>query len=1092
MRGMSGASLPHHRKSNGHTAAIGAENRGFRRWRRGEVPFGAKDSATAELGRGHFWLRAPAICGMVRLPSRRPTSQHDESNRGSLVRRALLLALAAALISASPAGAQYFGRNKVQYDDLDFRVLGTPHFDIYYYPAEREAARRVGRMAERWYGRIAAALDHTLASRTPIVLYASRPHFAQTTVIPGAIAEGVGGFTDHRKGRVVLPFAASLGETDHVLGHELVHAFQRDALKQHGRSIALLPLWFVEGMAEYLSIGRVDANTAMWVRDALRHDRMPTVAQLQDPRWFPYRYGQALWAYLAERYGEAVVARALTLKARHAGIGQIVAAAGVPEPTLSREWHAWLRRRFLPDGTAAADDSRLIVGPAHGGGRLNVGPALSPDGKRLVFVSERGHYSMDVFVADAASGMVERKIVSTAGDPHFDSLQFIDSSGTWDPSGERFAFAALRKGRPVLTILDMRSGQTWREHVVAGLDQIFDPSWSPDGRRLVFAALQGGTSDLYVADAESGALTRLTDDPFADLQPAWAPDGRRIAFVTDRFTSSLDDLTFGPYRLATIDVGSGAVAPLPSVDADKNIDPQWAGDDLYFLADPGGVTQVFRWSSTSPAIEQITAVPDGVSGITALSPALSISPAEHELAFSVYSEGNYAIRGVDLERTRADRTPPTEPSVAFAEASVQPSSTVANATIPDPQPAAAPRDPLAAAASLDGGKAAPRLQAPAPPATGFQSRPYASVLRLDALGQPYLSAGGGALGGFLRAGTSFTFGDLLERHQIHTAIQVGARLRDFALQTAYVNRTSRWNWGILAGQLPTVLGSTRTFVNPAIEGSPQTISRETSLYEQIHRQAAVMAAYPFDQAHRLEFSLGFHRIAFNRESRTRRYDAASGLLIDTATSRGVAGDPATLLEASAAFVRDTAVFGASAPVVGSRARFEIAPTFGDVPVVTLTADYRRYFMPRSPLTIAMRVEHVGRYGAGASDPRLLPLVWTLRDLVRGYSTRDAAGLADAAARGLLVGNLELRLPVIGSTGVVSRRGGPPIDAIAFADLGRFWASGASAATLGPSVLRSVGAGARLNVGGFIFEFDAVRPLAASRGWTLAVNFRPGF
>ena len=43
------------------------------------------------------------------------------------------------------------------------------------------------------------------------------------------------------------------------------------------------------------------------------------------------------------------------------------------------------------------------------------------------------------------------------------------------------------------------------------------------------------------------------------------------------------------------------------------------------------------------------------------------------------------------------------------------------------------------------------------------------------------------------------------------------------------------------------------------------------------------------------------------------------------------------------------------------------------------------------------------------------------------------------------------------------------------------------------LLRSVGVGIRLNAGGFVFEFDAVRPLDRTpHAWTLAVNFRPGF
>ena len=64
--------------------------------------------------------------------------------------------------------------------------------------------------------------------RQPIVLYGSHRRFEQTNIYGGLIEESTGGFTDARKRRIVLPFAASLADTDHVLGHEIVHAFQFD------------------------------------------------------------------------------------------------------------------------------------------------------------------------------------------------------------------------------------------------------------------------------------------------------------------------------------------------------------------------------------------------------------------------------------------------------------------------------------------------------------------------------------------------------------------------------------------------------------------------------------------------------------------------------------------------------------------------------------------------------------------------------------------------------------------------------------------------------------------------------------------------
>jgi Tol biopolymer transport system component len=952
------------------------------------------------------------------------------------------------LLFDSSASAQYFGRNKVQAHSLSFQVLPTSHFDVYYDPAERAAALLAARMAERWYGRLSKVLQHTLSVRPPIVLYASRAQFAETTVIPDLLPEGVGGFTDHDRGRVVLPFGASLGETDHVLGHELVHAFQRDILRGAGRSMTLLPLWFSEGMAEYVSVGGIDANTRMWLRDAVHHDHLPTLKQLDDPKWFAYRYGQALWAYLSGRFGEDLAARALASTAKGGAIGRLTSLTGVDADTLSRDWHASLRDLIQQEEEPLADlvESSIVIGAA-GNGRMNVAPSLSPDGSQLVFLSERDGYSIDAFLADAATGTVRRKLVSTAVDSHFDSLQFIESAGTWDAEGRQFAIATLQRGRAVLTILDVSDGTVRRERTFSELDQIFSPSWSPQGRWLVFSALHGGTTDLYEYDLDRDSLRQLTNDAYADLQPAWSPDGRSIAFVTDRFTSSLDDLTFGEYRLALLEVSTGSLRPIRGLPRGKHIDPQWTSNDsLLFVADAFRTSNVYRLDLVSGELRQVTDAREGISGITALGPAISTSAGSRRLAFTEYRAGAYEIRVASLEREER-----------IVEVS--------------PEPQAVEQRLFDAA--------------PAPELAAMDSRPYDRRLSLRALGQPYVSAGGGMVGGYFRAGMSMAFSDLLEDQQLLTAVQVGSSMNDFASQTAYINRQSRWNWGAVGGQLPFGIGSSRLV---ASGGGAPTITRETQLLRQIHRQLTGVASYPFSASKRIELAGGVHAISYDSQTATEVYAGDTGRLLDRSDRVISAGAAVTLVESAAALVYDSSLFGATAPVLGTRYRVEAAPTFGDLSLMTLAADYRRYVMPVRPFSLAFRVEHIGRYGHDASDPRLLPLVWTLRDLVRGYDPHDVLATTD-----LTVVNSELRVPLVGTFGRLSGSSLLPIDALAFVDAGRFNGRPAASSATTTTLLRSVGAGVRLNAGGFIFELDAVRTIDSSpRGWTFAVNFRPGF
>jgi Tol biopolymer transport system component len=219
-----------------------------------------------------------------------------------------------------------------------------------------------------------------------------------------------------------------------------------------------------------------------------------------------------------------------------------------------------------------------VLGKDGSGGEINVSPALSPDGRRVVFLSERSLFSIDMFVAEVATGKVTRRLVKTAGDPHFDSLQFISSAGDWAPDNKRFVFAALTAGQPVLSIVDVDSGDRLREQKFPDVDEILNPAWSPAGGQIAFSAMKGGVLDLFLWDLESGNVQQLTNDPFADLDPEWSPNGQQIAFVTDRFSSKLEALEFGNYRIAAMDVRSRQIRPLAGFESGRNTNPEFSAD----------------------------------------------------------------------------------------------------------------------------------------------------------------------------------------------------------------------------------------------------------------------------------------------------------------------------------------------------------------------------------------------------------------------------------------------------------------------------------------------------------------------------------
>ena len=131
--------------------------------------------------------------------------------------------VALALVLGTPAllQAQYFGQNKVQYESFDWKIIQTEHFDVHFYPAEREAAMDAARIAERSYARLSKVLGHRFRERKVIILYASHSDFSQTNTTEGDVGEGTGGFTDFFKQRNIMPLTGAYADIDHVLTHEM-------------------------------------------------------------------------------------------------------------------------------------------------------------------------------------------------------------------------------------------------------------------------------------------------------------------------------------------------------------------------------------------------------------------------------------------------------------------------------------------------------------------------------------------------------------------------------------------------------------------------------------------------------------------------------------------------------------------------------------------------------------------------------------------------------------------------------------------------------------------------------------------------------
>ncbi len=564
--------------------------------------------------------------------------------------------------SMTPAAAQgYFGQNQVQYDKLRWRVLETEHFQVHYYPEIGDIAPDAARLAERSYARLSRLMSHQFREKKPVMLFSSTGDFAQSNVF-GDLGEGTGGVTDPLRQRMAQFFTGDWASFEHVLQHEMVHVFTFDIFSR-GRAGAGLqnlqqvnpPLWFMEGLAEYFSIGDKHPWTDAWVRDAVVNGTLPSIQQMQErpDKYFPYRYGLSVWQYVGARWGDEVIGEIMN-SVPSLGIDRAFRREiGMGLDDLSAEWKQAMSTRFLP-AIAQLDRPRAFAEPLLSQKRANsiaslfVAPSLSPDGKYITYIAYgslmRGEIFPDLYLADAQTGKRLARLVKTTTNPDFEQLRFLYSQPAFSPDGSLLAFTGQRGGHDVLYIMDMRTRRIVKRMDLQ-LDQIFSPSFAPDGRRIVFSGMRHGSSDLYLVSLDQPGYQQLTKDQYGDLQPEWSPDGSTIAFASDRGDETdLSILKVSKLRITVLTLATGAITVVPG-QAGLNINPQWApdGKSIAFLSDRTGTSNLFLYDLTTKEHYQLTNVAGAINAVAETSPAISWARQADVMAFVYYEKGEHAI-----------------------------------------------------------------------------------------------------------------------------------------------------------------------------------------------------------------------------------------------------------------------------------------------------------------------------------------------------------------------------------------------------------------------------------------------------------------
>ncbi len=1008
--------------------------------------------------------------------------------------------------------AQYFGRNKPRYRSFDFKVLESPNFELYYYAKNREVVNSFASELENWYKIQSRVLEHEIPFKNPFILYTNHAEFQQTNAISGGVGVGTGGVTESLKNRIVMPLTFSNQQTHQVLGHELVHAFQFDMIIRGDsttqQSLANLPLWTVEGLAEYISIGRIDPFTAMWMRNAIISDDVPSLKKMANPKYFPYRYGQAAWSFLTGMYGDDIINSFFVNTARYGMEYASQATFGVGLDGLSDMWKEGLMNYYEPYMQKKESKIGKILLSNKNSGNLNVSPAISPDGKYVAFMSEKDLFSTDIFLVDARNGKVIKKLSSLVKDRDLDNFNFLESSGTWSPNSKQFAFVGFKKGENAIVIKDVESGKTIHSEHISRLLAFTNPTWSPDGKEIVLTGNNEGQIDLYSYTIRSGKLRQLTDDIYSEIQAHFNSTGTELVFSYDK-RSFTEGRTNGKwtYDLAVMDYATGDIKVLDIFHGADNINPQFNVDDnIYFMSNRDGYRNMYLYDRSNDEVKRMTDFVVGLSGISRYSPVLSAARSRDRIVFTHYLGRGYIMRQASgdkllnelVDKSNVDFAAGTLPVIGLNKIDFVNSyhKNVDAITVADNSEL-------------------------------FKSKRYESKFKLDDVQGAAgigVSSGNtfGLNNGVQSAGAiSLIFSDITGNQKLIGQTTANGQIQDISGQLFYLNQKKRLAWGGGISHVPTPFGFRSPLrIEDRETGTGQVVTvgvDEVQILRIFNQTLSGFVQYPFNTNLRLEGGASLGAQSFRLDARRNIFDPNTGFLFGQENERIETPDQIVVNQfftiasgftgaVNVALVGDNSFMGLTGPLYGHRFRISADRNFGLNNFTSFLADYRRYMRVNS-VTLAFRGFSLIRFEQEVNN--IFPLNIGQMGFVRGFDFFTGLvrpdpfgdfGFNQLFGSKMVMGSFEVRLPFTGpkQLALIGSK-------VLFTDLNLFFDAGMAFNEFGdigneslgsgePLLAMSTGVSLRVNLfGAMILEPYWAYPLNQANGRIVfGLNLIPGW
>ncbi|MCM2321838.1 MAG: outer membrane protein assembly factor [Oligoflexia bacterium] len=553
-------------------------------------------------------------------------------------------------------------------------------YRLYFYEEEDWSARFAMPRIRQQVENLSRTFEYSPSKQFSYLLFTSQREFGQANIF--FVSEGVQGITSTEEATMAIPYWGDTQTFDHISHHEMAHQFQVQRIKDAGGPYAsarmqMIPLWFIEGMAEYYSLKGLDPESRVYLRDLLLHPKKDRGHVL--PKLFQegamgfvntYKVGQAKIDYLEKTFGPKTVQRILVVAAQNLVPGEdsfpalVSKEVGKSPEELEKGWTDYTEgfrkeANALPHGLDAYEKVK------EAGDTLDLFDA-SPDGT-LLAIREVDPLSgtTSIQVVDLTKKGFDKTEAAHDNQPGLLSLNFMQ----WPSvaiSNHWIAYVADTSFGPELELRgierdgdgDLELGSPIRiELHDFKLLEANAVALSPDEKNIAIIGLtQKGWGNVYVIDNFPGSfpgkrhfkLRALTEGYYSWRGLSWGPDG--IFSASDRTAN-------GKYAIMRLDPRTGS-AERVSTSAENLLAPASSSRGLVFQG----------WDSGSPQAHLLTRDAKGGSRLRRITGARTglyqpryVGETLHAL---VFESGRYQLYRVPDKAFLDERTGP-EPATGL-------------------------------------------------------------------------------------------------------------------------------------------------------------------------------------------------------------------------------------------------------------------------------------------------------------------------------------------------------------------------------------------------------------------------------------------